>query len=126
MLSAIPKAGSKVETAEFRDGIFRVSQSRGITTLTLTEQLAPCSSRARAAQKKPKTRKLWGDGKGKFRTKGRYSSATVRGTIWLVQDSCARHPAPACARASVSVRDEVRKRTIIVRRGKSYTARPRR
>ena len=39
-------------------------------------------------QKKPKTRKLWGDGKGKFRTKGRYSAATVRGTKWLVTDGC--------------------------------------
>ena len=47
------------------------------------------SSRARVApQKKPKTRKLWGDGKGKFRTKGQYSAATVRGTKWLVQDGC--------------------------------------
>ena len=29
-----------------------------ITQLTLTEKLAPCSSRARAAQKKPKSRRL--------------------------------------------------------------------
>ena len=28
--------------------------------------------------------KLWGSGKGKFRTTGKYSAATVRGTIWLV------------------------------------------
>ena len=42
-----------------------------------------------AAAKKPKTRKLWGDGKGTFRTTGKYSAATVRGTKWLVQDSCA-------------------------------------
>ena len=32
--------------------------------------------------------KLWGSGKGKFRTDGKYSAATVRGTIWLVQDQC--------------------------------------
>ena len=88
VLTSIPKAGAAPETARFWDGIFRISQASGITTLTLTEQLAPCSSRARAAQKKPKTRKLWGDGKGKFRTKGRYSAATVRGTKWLVTDGC--------------------------------------
>ena len=87
-LTAIPRAGAAPERAKFWDGIFRVSQARGITTLTLTEQLASCSSKARAAQKKPKTRKLWGDGKGKFRTKGRYSAATVRGTKWLVTDGC--------------------------------------
>ena len=64
-LTSIPRAGAAPERAKFWDGIFKVTQSRGITTLTLTEQLAPCSSKARAAQKKkPKTRKLWGDGKG--------------------------------------------------------------
>ena len=46
-------------------------------------------ARASAAAKKPKTRKLWGDGRGSFRTVGRYSAATVRGTKWLVQDTCA-------------------------------------
>ena len=43
--------------------------------------------RAPSAAKK-KTRKLWGDGKGKFRTKGQFSSATVRGTKWVVIDRC--------------------------------------
>ena len=66
------------------------SRQRGdITELKLTEPLAPCSKRARAAAKKPKSRKLWGTGKGKFRTVGNYSAATVRGTRWLVQDTCA-------------------------------------
>ena len=43
---------------------------------------------ATAAAKKPKTRKLWGDGKGRFRTRGKFSSATVRGTKWVVIDRC--------------------------------------
>ena len=81
---------SSNEKATFYDGIFKVSQSGGLTTLTLTEKLAPCprAKQASAAAKKPKTRKLWGDGKGKFRTKGAYSAATIRGTRWLVQDGC--------------------------------------
>jgi hypothetical protein len=33
-------------------------------------------------------RRLWGDGYGRFRTAGRYSAATVRGTRWLVEDRC--------------------------------------
>ena len=49
-------------------------------------------ARSAGANKKkgPKTAlgQLWGNGKGKFRTSGKYSSATVRGTIWLVQDRC--------------------------------------
>jgi hypothetical protein len=121
-LTAIPRAGAAPERAKFWDGIFRISQARGITTLTLTEQLAPCSKRARAAQKrKPKTRRLWGDGKGKFRTKGRYSAATVRGTKWLVTDGC-RFTRTRVTRGAVNVTDG-RKR-VIVRKGRSYTARP--
>ena len=44
---------------------------------------------AHAAAKKPKTRQLWGAGKGAFETSGSYWAATVRGTRWRVQDSCA-------------------------------------
>jgi CSLREA domain-containing protein len=115
------KAG---QTARFSEGIFKVTQSGGITELLLVEQLAPCGKRARAAAKKPKTRKLWGEGTGSFRTRGRYSAATVRGTKWLVQDSCAG-TLTKVAKGVVSVRDEVKKRTLVLRAGKSYLARPR-
>jgi CSLREA domain-containing protein len=115
--------------ALFHGGIFKLSQSGGITTLTLTEKLTGCPSRGRiasaAAKKKPKTRKLWGDGKGRFRTKGQYSAATVRGTKWLVQDGC-RYTRTRVATGVVRVRDAVRKKTITLRKGKTYTARPRR
>ena len=115
--------------AKFYDGIFKLSQSGGYTVLTLSEKLTGCpkakKSSASAAAKKPKTRKLWGDGKGKFRTKGRYAAATVRGTRWLVTDTCTTTKVTV-KQGSVSVRDEVRKRTVIVRKGKPYTARARR
>ncbi|HEY6887890.1 MAG TPA: choice-of-anchor Q domain-containing protein [Solirubrobacter sp.] len=126
-LTSVPKAGGKPETAKFYAGMFKVTQAGGITTLTLNEPLAPCApaKSARAAAKKPKTRKLWGDGKGKFRTKGQYSAATIRGTKWLVQDGC-RYTRTTVAIGVVSVRDDVAKRTIILRKNKSYTARPRR
>jgi hypothetical protein len=118
---------SSNERATFYDGIFRISQKGGVTTLTLTEAL-DCpkrSGKASAAAKKPKTRKLWGDGKGKFRTKGSYSAATVRGTKWLVQDGC-RYTRTRVATGVVSVRDDVLHKTITLRKGKTYTARPRR
>ena len=47
---------------------------------------------------------LWGNGKGKFRTNGKYSSATVRGTIWLTQDRC-DGTLTTVKRGTVSVRD---------------------
>jgi hypothetical protein len=115
---------SSNEKATFFDGIFKVSQTGGLTTLTLTEKL-DCPKRSLLAAKKPKTRKLWGDGKGRFRTKGTYSAATVRGTRWLVQDTCTS-TLTRVTQGSVSVRDTVRKRTVVVRKGKSYRARARR
>jgi hypothetical protein len=126
-LTSIPKAGGAPETARFYDGLFRVTQSKGITTLTLSERLAACpkKGRAAAAAKKPKTRRLWGDGKGRFRTAGKYSAATVRGTKWLVQDSCAG-TRTRVAQGAVTVRDKVRRKTIVLRAPKSYLARPKR
>ncbi len=91
-LTSIPKAGAPPETADFYGGMFIVTQKGGITDLKLSERLTGCPKGQQAslslAQKKPKSRKLWGNGKGSFRTTGKYSAATVRGTIWLVQDSC--------------------------------------
>jgi hypothetical protein len=116
------KAG---QTADFYDGIFKVTQTKTTTDLTLTQPLAACGSKARAAAKKPKTRKLWGNGSGSFRTRGQYSSATVRGTTWLVQDSCAG-TLTRVTKGVVSVRDQVRRRTILLKAGKHYLARPRR
>lgn len=47
------------------------------------------ASRLPADSRGPRrVRRLWGDGKGRFRTRGRYSAATVRGTKWLVEDRC--------------------------------------
>ena len=66
--------------------------------------------------------KLWGSGKGKFRTSGKYSSATVRGTIWLVQDEC-DGTLTKVTRGTVQVRDLKRKKTVIVKAGHSYLAR---
>ncbi|WP_037408824.1 Ig-like domain-containing protein [Candidatus Solirubrobacter pratensis] len=123
-LYAIPKPGMPAESALFYDGIFKVTQSGGITELQLVEQLAACpkgKTASAAAKKKPKARKLWGDGTGSFRTRGQYSSATVRGTKWLVQDSCGK-TLTRVARGVVSVQDFVRHKTILVRAPKSYTA----
>ena len=83
---------------------------------------APAAS---AAAVKPKSRKLWGDGKGKFRTKGQYSAATVRGTKWLVTDTCTT-TVTKVAVGVVEVRDNVKKKTYLVRAGKKYLAKPKR
>jgi hypothetical protein len=111
--------------AKFSDGIFKISQPGGITTMTLTEALdCKKKGKAGAAAKKPKTRKLWGDGKGKFRTKGQYGAATIRGTRWLTQDTCTTTVIKV-TEGSVSVRDLVKRKTVVLRKGKTYIARAR-
>ena len=121
-LTSLSAPGAPPQTAVFSEGIFRISQRGNVTELKLTEALAPCPKRARAAAKKPKTRKLWGKGRGRFRTAGIYSAATVRGTRWLTQDSCSG-TLTRVTEGVVSVRDNVKGKTVIVRAGKSYTAR---
>ena len=69
--------------------------------------------------------KLWGNGKGKFRTNGKYSAATVRGTIWLVEDRC-EGTLTKVRRGTVQVRDFKRKKTVTVKAGHSYLARAQR
>ena len=123
-LFAIPKAGKPAESALFYQGIFKLKLAGGVTELRLVEQLTKCPKAGKAgasAKRKPKTRKLWGDGSGSFRTRGQYSAATVRGTKWLVQDSCGK-TLTRVAKGVVEVQDFVKRKKILVRAPKRYTA----
>jgi hypothetical protein len=113
--------------AVFYAGIFKIGQGKGakpLTTLSLVEKLSCPKSKASAAAKKKRKRRLWGDGTGRFRTKGKHSAATVVGTKWLVEDRC-NSTLTRVARGRVSVRDFVKKKTVIVKAGKKYVARRR-
>jgi hypothetical protein len=68
-------------------------------------------------------RQLWGDGKGAFRTTGRYASATVRGTNWLTADRCDGTNVTV-RRGVIQVADLPRHRQIAVPAGRSYLAKP--
>ena len=108
----------------FYQGVFRLGQSKGarpLSTLTLTGQLA-CGRGANIAAKRK--RRLWGDGKGKFRTKGKHSAATVVGTRWLVEDRC-NGTLTRVVKGRVRVRDFRARRTVVVKAGKKYFARAR-
>jgi len=144
--SAANSDGSKTQAAEFYDAIFEVKQTvpkkkpkkpvAVITDLVLKgepprSECAPLKGAAAAAAKKKKRggksvlSSLWGSGKGKFRTNGKYSSATVRGTIWLTQDRC-DGTLTTVKRGTVSVRDFKLKKTVSVKAGHSYLARAQR
>jgi PKD domain len=86
-----------------------------------------CRATASASAKrrsKKRVRRLFGDGKGAFRTRGRNAAATVRGTRWGVQDRC-DGTLVTVQRGRVSVRDLVRHRTVTVTTGHTYLARRR-
>ena len=82
-----------------------------------------CKRKTSSASKSPPivVRQLWGNGKGSFRTRGRYASATVRGTIWLTSDRCDGTLAKV-TRGRVQVADLVKKTSVLVPAGKSYLA----
>jgi hypothetical protein len=124
LTSAADTAGA-TQHAWFYEGTFTIGQTTGsapVTTLALAGALPDCTKGARAAAAtKRKQRHLWGDGKGRFRTGGRFSSATVRGTRWVVSDRC-DGTLTRVVRGSVTVRDRVRDRTVIVREGEQYLA----
>ncbi|HEX5617052.1 MAG TPA: choice-of-anchor Q domain-containing protein [Solirubrobacteraceae bacterium] len=112
--------------AEFYGGIFKVGQTKGakpLTTLSLTEKLACPKGKASTAAKKKRKRRLWGDGKGRFRTKGKHSAATVVGTKWLVEDRCTS-TLTRVVRGKVRVRDFAKKKNVLVKAGKKYVAKP--
>jgi hypothetical protein len=121
----------KKSSADFYEGLFKLTQTKGkkpVATLALIEKLTGCKANGKAsaaAKKKKKKRRLWGDGKGRFRTKGKRSAATVVGTKWLVEDRCTS-TLTKVARGRVSVRDFARHKTVIVKKGHSYIARAKR
>jgi streptogramin lyase len=111
-------ADGKPQVGRFDSGKFRVTQhANGITQLALAGPLS-CGKRARVAAKpKPKKRRLWGsDSGGKYRTHGQNSVATVRGTRWLTEDTCAGTRVHVSV-GSVRVWDTKGGRSVILRAG---------
>jgi hypothetical protein len=129
MTSALDEDGN-VQTAEFSGGRFQVRQSAdgdGLVDIYLKGSIGRCRADAArlasASSKKRPGRRLWGrDRNGKFRTHGNDSVASVRGTRWLTEDTCAG-TRTRVTEGSVAVRDLHRKRTVVVRAGHSYLAR---
>jgi hypothetical protein len=125
LVSASDRTGT-TQLAWFYDGIFKIGQTKSakpVTDLGLEGELScPKGKKASTAAAKKKTRKLWGEGKGNFRTSGKYSSATVRGTRWLVEDRC-DGTLTRVTQGAVTVRDFRLKKNVVVRAGKKYLAR---
>jgi hypothetical protein len=130
LTSALP--GGTTQSGSFGGGRFLIKQSsrsRGRVDLFLRGRV--CARPARrgrhaSAARRSVVRRLWGrDRGGRFRTHGRNSHATVRGTRWLVADRCGG-TFTRVTRGSVVVRDVVRRKRVMLRAGQSYLARTRR
>ena len=59
--------------------------------------------------------------KGQFRSRGRFASATVRGTEWTMADRC-DGTLTQVTRGAVTVLDFRARRSIVVTAGRSYLA----
>lgn len=129
LLSAASKSTSsipKYQAGNFNGGQFKLTQTKKnpLTQLTMSGgKLNACSTRVpkggSAARKR--SRHLFSNVKGRFRTRGRNSSATVRGTQWTMTDTCAGTLTSVKA-GSVKVHDFTLKKNKVVKAGHRYFA----
>jgi hypothetical protein len=130
------------QDAHFEGGMFRVGQSRRngkivnidlihgefaevCGPLSKAERRAVARKRAvaRAAGSGRVLRRLWGKGKGRFRTRGRHAAATVRGTSWVVVDRC-ESTSVFVLEGIVDVENLITGGTVTLTAGEGYAARP--
>ena len=123
--------------AIFRDSQVRSGLHKGLTTMSLLDgdfpgapSYASCRApaagdpqRARQAKANPTVLQTLNasESGGKFRTQGKYSAGTVRGTVWSTSDLC-DGTLTAVHRGTVAVFDFVRRKTILVHAGHRYLA----
>jgi hypothetical protein len=131
LTTATGNSATPTQSADFNQGVFKVVQKKvkgGLSELTLSGgsfKHCPTARKASVAGKAKSIRHLWGKGAGAFRTKGRYSSASVRGTRWLTDDRC-DGTLTRVTEGSVTVRDFGRGKSIPLKAGQKYLARARR
>lgn len=123
----------KTQTGKFGGAVVRLHQARsGLTTVMMVESAfkgapsqASCNAHgagdAHAAKASKTIQLLHASAHGKFATSGRYSAATVRGTVWTMSARCdgtLTHDITD----SVVVTDFIRHKTIVLHAGQSYLA----
>ena len=140
-LSAAVDDAGRQQAANFSGAVFTARQTAragGLTELRLSGgdfsscprapqardgRAAIAAAAARRRRGGRAVRRLWGSGHGRFRTRGRHSAATVRGTIWLTEDRCGS-TVTSVRRGVVDVRDLGRRRTVRLTAGERYVAAP--
>jgi hypothetical protein len=114
----VPAAFKLVRGTENRKPIVELRLAKGDFSACPKRKTSGAAQAPTAA-----VRQLWGNGKGSFRTRGKYAAATVRGTRWLTVDRCDGTQVKV-ARGVVQVTDLAKRRQVTVRAGSSYLAKP--
>ena len=111
--------------AWFYEGTFTIGQTTGPSRSRRSPSPARCRT-VRRGRGRPRPRAssaiCGATARARFRTGGRFSSATVRGTRWVVSDRC-DGTLTRVVRGSVTVRDRVHDKTVILHAGQQYLAR---
>ena len=114
LVGAVDRRGG-TQAGVFYGGAFRAGQARrnrAVIDLELVGgSFAGCGSASTSAAARRRIRRLWGIAKGRFRTRGRHSAATVRGTKWLTEDKC-HSTLIASRQGEVTVDDGVAERSV--------------
>jgi hypothetical protein len=133
-LRAASDARGSSQVGVFSGAMFRVAQRRRVHAYTVLKlaggSFASCRAGTSAAgavtassRRSRAVRRLWGRSRrGRFRTRGRHGTATVRGTIWSTADRC-DGTMVRVRRGRVLVRDFGRRRSVLVGAGRHYLAR---
>jgi hypothetical protein len=132
-LTASKGSSGETQTADFWAGVFRVTQRAGdnqeavlrLAGRRKCEKRKPGMTHGRArasARRRGGGRRLWGSGKGNYKTVGSYGSASVRGTTWLVVDRCDNSTSFRVGEGTVLVRDFVKQTSTVLQTGDEYLA----
>ena len=124
----------KAQKADFFDGAFSVKQvtenekvgkkkRKVLVTELKLDVAAPtdCKAKSKPIAAARRGGRLWGRGRGRYRTRGRRGAGTVRGTTWLTEERC-EGTYFKVTKGFIDVRDFTRKKTVLVKTGKSYLA----
>jgi hypothetical protein len=131
-LTASKGSSGELQGGHFWGGVFVVSQEAGDNEAV---ELKLAGRRMCERRNSPNThgatvssarrgggRKVWGSGKGNYKTSGSYGSATVRGTTWLVVDRCDSSTLIKVTEGTVWARDFVKQKSIVLTAGQQYVA----
>jgi hypothetical protein len=115
----------------FNGSKFLVNQSHGgsgTTELSAKGSIGKCGTRvpkggsAKVVASRKRKRSLFGRAHGRFRTRGRNSSATVRGTKWTMTDTC-KGTLTVVKSGRVTVKDFRTRKRRTLKAGQRYLAR---